>query len=173
LPPDEISPLKLTTPNNIVYRNGLGDNREAILAGEFCTFACTNQEVYNNTIYQNNGTCVRLSRIIDTKAPQNNICYQNGTDNVTQASTQNSVVDYNLLGIDPLFVNAAAKDFHLGTGSPAIGAGVVMPGLSYNGSAPALRALQSGINRTASCAIKVQICRELVVLQRSAWAHAP
>ena len=32
-------------------------------------------------------------------------------DNVTQANAQNSVIDHNFLGIDSLFVNAAAKDF--------------------------------------------------------------
>ena len=46
---------------------------------------------------------------------------------------------------NPLFVNAAAGDFRLQAGSPAIAAGVVMPGLSFLGSAPDMGALQRGL----------------------------
>jgi parallel beta-helix repeat protein len=128
--------------NNIVYHNGLGDNREAINVGGYGNLA-TNNQIYNNTIYVNNGVCIRLGSPVSTFV-RNNICYHNGTDAVVRDNDTNSTIDHNLLGTDPLFVNAAAGNFRLSIGSPAIGAGVVMPGLSYNGSAPDLGALQSG-----------------------------
>jgi hypothetical protein len=48
------------------------------------------------------------------------------------------------LGTDPQFVNASSGDFHLQAGSPAIDAGMVIPSLSYNGSAPDLGAFETG-----------------------------
>ena len=80
----------------------------------------------------------------NTTTIRNNICYRNGVDAITNIGGTNVIQDHNLLGTNPLFVNAAAQDFHLSAGSPAINAGVVMPGLLYNGSVPDLGALESG-----------------------------
>jgi len=141
--------------NNILYRNGVGDNREAVNIGGYGNFA-TNNKLYNNTIYNNNGVCVQLGSP-DGTIVRNNICYQNGTDAIVQSNDSNSTIDHNLLGTDPLFVNAAAQDFHLGAGSRAIDAGVVMPGLSYNGSAPDLGALESGTSGTLPAPVNLRL----------------
>jgi chitodextrinase len=51
-------------------------------------------------------------------------------------STYPNVV--NNIEMNPLFVNESVKDFHLRSGSPAIDAGLVIAGISFNGSAPDL-----------------------------------
>jgi hypothetical protein len=102
--------------------------------------ACGNNNTfYNNTIVGSGGDCVALEGSGNTA--RNNICWQNGNDAITG---QGNTLSNNLLGQDPLFVNAAGGDFHLQNGSPAIDAGIVISNLSYKGSAPDLGALESG-----------------------------
>jgi hypothetical protein len=54
-----------------------------------------------------------------------NLVFGNGAPTYTGIMTSN-------ISVDPLFNNAAAADFHLATGSPAIGVGVAIPGLAYD-----------------------------------------
>ena len=51
---------------------------------------------------------------------RNNICY---TGTAYQNNGVSTTQDHNLFGTNPLFVNAAANDFQLQSGSPAIDAG--------------------------------------------------
>ena len=76
-----------------------------------------NDKTYGNFIlvYSGNTTPVVL---------QNNIFRGPGT--VTNQAS--AILTNNLVNVDPLFVNAAAYDYHLQSGSPAINAGVA-PGL--------------------------------------------
>jgi len=109
--------------NNIIYNSGFnkpGGGRGAL--------ACTdgnNNQFYNNTVYGNlvglragpqgpNGTVFR-----------NNIVFNNNTDFQTDGSN-GTVDDHNLLGVNPLFVNAGAGDFHVQSNSPASNAGVAV-----------------------------------------------
>ena len=78
---------------------------------------------------------------------KNNICYQNGSNNIVDGSGTGTVVlNNNLIGIDPKFVDPAADDFRLQSDSPAIGAGTsnIAPGITipFNGSAPDIGAFE-------------------------------
>jgi parallel beta-helix repeat protein len=99
--------------------------------------------VYNNTIVNNGEGCIRYGS--DNLTIRNNICSANAINAIVQANGSGATVDHNLLDADPRFVNAGAGDFRLSPGSPAIAAGVPMPGLFYSGPAPDLGALESGI----------------------------
>ena len=101
--------------NNLVYGN-LYDG---------ITVHGTNTQVYNNTVYQN-GTAgpYGFSISASNAVVRNNISYQNSV-NYTDAGS-GTVADHNLLGVDAKFVNAAAGDFHLQAGSPAIDAGATI-----------------------------------------------
>jgi len=134
--------------NNIIYSNGItaGDGDTGIIVGGYGT-PSTNNKVYNNTIYNNAGPGIVLGSPYSGPSNtivQNNILYQNATDSVMQANDSGSVIDHNLIGTDPRFVNAVGADFHLQASSPAIDAGVMMPGLAYTGATPDLGALESG-----------------------------
>src|SRR5262245_36783011 len=102
--------------NNISDRNGWG--MEVI--GD-------NNRVYNNTFY-NNGSgsfCIWISGGTGNRV-QNNSCYANAQNSI-QNSGSSSTIDSNLF-VNPLFVNASGGDFHLNSGSPAIGAAMNLYG---------------------------------------------
>src|SRR5207245_11358579 len=62
---------------------------------------------------------------------RNNIIFGNAGGDIISQSATNTVADHNTLGAtDPMFRNAAGLDFHLQAGSPAIGAGVALPGIA-------------------------------------------
>jgi len=109
-------------------------------------------KVYNNTIVGNSGACIQIlnSTWDDGTGPdvvKNNICYQNGQNTIIDGSGTGTVqLNNNLIGIDPKFVNSAADDFRLQSGSRAIDAGTsnIAPGITipFNGSAPDIGAFE-------------------------------
>ncbi len=104
-------------------------------------------KVYNNTFYGNSRTGLLVN---DPKTDvRNNLSYNNGEGNpiVSGATASN-----NLFGTDPKFTNASGGDFSLQAGSPAIGAGVNIPGVTTPGPSgnPDIGATPSGLPVPAS-----------------------
>jgi hypothetical protein len=147
-------PVLLCNSNNQIYNNifsrlaqGPAPERDALVIAGACDGNPGNDNaIYNNTIYGSGGTCIALgtSASANRNTVRNNICWQNSNDAVTVGNGAGNIIDRNLLGQNPLFVNAAGGDFHLQNGSLAIDAGVVISGLLFNGSAPDLGALETG-----------------------------
>ena len=107
--------------NNIVYNSGFakpGGGRGAI-----ATTDGNNNQLYNNTVY-NNLVGIRVGPNGPTNTVlRNNIAYNNQSD--TDFSGNSGMIDdHNMYGVNPLFVNTGAGDFHLQSGSPAIDTGV-------------------------------------------------
>jgi parallel beta-helix repeat protein len=131
---DNGGPLYVCEPgNNQIYNNIVASNpgtyaggAGGIIVGGYCTGSITtNAQVYNNTIVGNGGHCIQLGVSgaglpVNNSFFQNNICYQNGTDDISvQNGSGNITNGSNLLGTNPQFVNAGGGDFHLSSGSPA------------------------------------------------------
>jgi len=85
----------------------------------------SNTTVYNNTIYANSGYGIAINTDSTNAIIRNNVIYASGWSNVYNSGV-GSVIDYNLVDTDPRFANAAAGDFHLQPGSPAIDAGATL-----------------------------------------------
>jgi len=129
---------KILIANNISYNNG---------GAGIQVFKSSNVDVVNNTTYQNSqhpelkaSGEILISGVSDNVNVVNNIMYagNNGNSYVVGGSATNIKADYNLiyntsnynkkgtnfiLGKDPGFVNAAARNFALKPGSAAIDAG--------------------------------------------------
>ena len=107
----------------------------------------SNNQVYNNTVV--NCSWIGLDAQGSTNAiVKNNIAYGNGQNTDFTGANGNGapsglVQSNNLIGVDPIFVNVANKDFHLQVSSPAINYGIVLD-LSYVDSAPDAGAYEYG-----------------------------
>ena len=110
--------------NNIVYGNAVG-----IVTG----YGDSGTLIYNNTITGNGlyggagGISIGgTSSNSHNDIVRNNISYANNgaSDYVDMGAA--TTADHNLFGVNPLFVNSAANNFHLQAGSPAIDAGITL-----------------------------------------------
>jgi len=111
---------------NAAYNNILWGNRRG---GIMVAYSVSNTNVYNNTIYANGladpGNSIGGIYVADSSAGaivRNNIVYGNAGGDITDGGS-NTTLSHNLT-TDSKFVNPAAGDFHLTSGSPAIDAGV-------------------------------------------------
>ena len=106
---------------NVAYNNTTWNNGED---GIKLDYGVTNAKVYNNTAYNNGNSGVEVGSGSTGAVIENNILYQNSWGAISN-SESGTVADHNLT-TDPGFVNAAAGDFHLTSGSAAINAGVTI-----------------------------------------------
>jgi len=104
-----------TAHNNLVHNSSRGI-RVAYLGAP-------NTTIYNNTVYGNAQSGLSLRSDVSGAVFKNNIVYSNGSTNVEDLGT-GTIFNHNLIGTNPLFANAAAGDFRLQSGSPAIDAGI-------------------------------------------------
>ena len=136
--------------NNIVYGNPGG----GICVGHGGTAA--NIIVYNNTIVGNAGNDGFAALLLQTGSGhvvRNNISWNNGFSNYLDHTA--ATFDHNLIGINPLFVNAATADFHLQASSPAIDAGVPWTSATVAGSSSTTLTVQDGRAFLAGDSIRI------------------
>jgi parallel beta-helix repeat protein len=118
--------------SNVLYNNLCYGNAGA---GIKIDDGASNTRVYNNTVYNNQGKGdlygidLGANGSVTNTVVENNISYLNGAGNYRN-SGRSTTQDHNLFGVDPLFVNAARKDFRLQARSPAIGAGIALPAVT-------------------------------------------
>ena len=122
---------------NLVYNNVIYDHVEYGILLRNDAQDLGGAMLYNNTIYNagNNGIYNFTTGISGTLI-RNNIVYGHATDIVD--GTHIAVLQNNLVGVDPRFVNLASRDFHLQSGSPAVDAAMTLSQVSTD---------KDGINR--------------------------
>lgn len=116
--------------NNTAYNNLVYANRKGIIMYLNTPDGTT---VYNNTVYNN--TVVGIQTKDDGADPptntliKNNIIYNNVTNESYCASPCTQTTSNNLVGTDPLFLNAGSNNFRLRYDSPAIDYGTTLAGV--------------------------------------------
>jgi Right handed beta helix region len=147
----------LEVKNNICYRNGAADSFWAITVGAL-TIGETTNRYQNNLLHivaNNNGICWGISVNNPGGGCDAALRYADTSAGISswQAAAPSGVASGNIAG-DPILANPAGGDFRLCTAadvphasctgkSPAIDAGVNV-GLSFQGTAPDLGAIESG-----------------------------
>lgn len=104
--------------NNLVYDNGGSLAGTGGIAIRFSGLAV----VLNNTIFSNTANGIWITSTNGGSTIRNNIIYQNGGSTILDTPGLSTKTN-NIEGVNPLFVNQSAFDFHLLQGSPAINAG--------------------------------------------------
>ena len=132
--------------NNTFYTKNDSEGLSSQIFATYSPFGPNNWLIANNLIY-NLGDGV-WPCIQDREEARygwtitNNLCYGAPLTDFTAGATFSK----NITGEDPLFLNAQQYDFRLGQDSPAIDAGIHIPGINDNflGSAPDIGACEFG-----------------------------
>lgn len=106
--------------NNIVYGNKHGIGVDYYSNGA---------KIYNNTIYNNTpgyAVTMGVSSTASNTDIRNNIFWQNGGDIINNGGGASGTTSSNNLATNPYFQNAAAGNFQLQSGSPAVDQGLAL-----------------------------------------------
>ena len=133
---------RITVSNNVLRRNAAYGIGCMGVSGDYCKIynnvvnnnatggilisAVTNPLIYNNTIYGNIGTSIEYEYSSNTTI-RNNIFYQNSRNapaERTRRTNSGTIINTNLTGTNPSFVDATNGDFHIQSESAARNAGV-------------------------------------------------
>jgi hypothetical protein len=108
--------------NNVVLDHGPSSKNTGIKTHIAYGAGCRNDVnfIFNNTVV-NSGTGIHNSGA--KNEVRNNILFSN---KLLDFQVGGAVADHNLVGIDPLFVNLAARDLHLKANSPARDKGICL-----------------------------------------------
>ena len=107
--------------NNLLYNNGAGLSQ----AYSIEVYHALNTEIYNNTIYNSGVDGILIDPEGDGTIVRNNIAYGHSSGDYVNNGTR-STADHNLLGTNPMFMNSAAGNFDLQSGSPALNSGMTL-----------------------------------------------
>lgn len=109
--------------NQLVYNNVSFENREFGIYVRNDNGSLVDPRIYNNTVYSNRDGGILIDSLQAGSAfIKNNIAWLNGGSPQIDSNVS-AVLENNLVGIDPLFVNPAGHDFRLQGRSPAIDSG--------------------------------------------------
>ncbi|QMU69800.1 right-handed parallel beta-helix repeat-containing protein [Streptacidiphilus sp. P02-A3a] len=126
-----------------------GNNNGLHANGTTATTSKTNDLIYNNTFAETTYS-MGTAHLFGNSVVENNI------DTAANGSTSAPVYRDNIdPPTNPGFVNRWGLDFHLAAGSPALGAGVAVPGVTVNSTGAAdIGAYESGDNAwTSGCTL--------------------
>jgi parallel beta-helix repeat protein len=109
--------------NNLVWGN---------YAGIDAWSRAQNVLIANNVVYANRWVGIFVvSGAVNTRV-QNNITWQNGDGDDYANQGSGTTQNFNLIGVDPHFVNADGADFHLRSDSPAIDRGTAISSVTVD-----------------------------------------
>lgn len=128
-PTGKIWGLILAGNNNKAYGNLFYNLTGAGVNDIILGFSGDSNEIYFNTLANNDGTGIHITASCSNTVVQNNIAYLNASSDYTDAGTA-TVQDHNLFGTDPLFSNPNSGDYHIPSTSPAAGAGIAVSGIT-------------------------------------------
>lgn len=108
---------------NAAYNNLVWGNKATGIRVAFNNV--TQAAVYHNVVYGNTLAGIEVGAASQQAQVRNNISYQNGGKALLDSGA-GTVASHNLLNVNPQFVNAAAQDFRLQSGSPAVNKGLTL-----------------------------------------------